>query len=139
MINKEEVQLLLDQLYEYMTFKEGEEPHFDRLKNLFVNGALVIEYIDEACQQHIQKDIGKHIEEMNKVFTDYPQIKSKGFSEKELSNTITIYGPMAHVRSQYEKKYFNGKNDIRSTGTNCIHLAKLNKELKIVSIGWYEN
>jgi|LSQX01.3.fsa_nt_gb hypothetical protein len=139
MISRDEIQILLERLYEYISFEPGEDPHVDMLKELFIEGASVIEYLDEGCQKHVQKDIERHIEEINRVFRGHPEITSKGFREKELDNSMTIYGPMAFVKSRYEKEFFNGKENIKATGTNCLHLAKIDGRLKIVSIGWYEN
>ncbi|MBN2694562.1 hypothetical protein JXR93_07855 [bacterium] len=138
-MKKNDIQILLDKLYEYISFQEGEEPNFFRINELFVDGAKVIEYKDKDFINYNEKNINLHILEMNEVFSKYPLIKSKGFREKEIENDIIINGPVAFVKSRYLKKYFNGKDNIESTGINCMQIAKLNNTLKIISISWYEN
>jgi len=106
MINKEEVQLLLDQLYEYMTFKEGEEPHFDRLKNLFVNGALVIE-APKSEQPHLPnyflyKDINEnklktYLKSRNSLLEEEPYFSSIINTAREFDlNPLILFSIAGH-------------------------------------------
>lgn len=138
MISETAVQRLLDNLYEYISFKAGDEPNLVRLLELFDERAIIIEYLDKSCKECARKSIYQHIEETINIFKQYPEIKSRGFNEVELHNTITIKGPVAYVESVYEKSYFNGKCVVSEIGINSMHIAKLGEELKIISIGWFQ-
>lgn len=134
----EVVQKLLDNLYESISFNEGEEPDFNNLSKLFLDGAKVMEYQDDKFTKYKVKDINEHVKEMYDVFNKYPEIKNKGFLEYEIENEIVFYGPIAFVKSNYFKKYFNGKETIQQIGTNCMQIVNCNGRYKIMSIGWYE-
>lgn len=110
MIKEKEVHELIDQLYNYISFAEGEEPKVGKLNELFIEGAVVIEYSDDQCLTFVQKTIETHIQEFKDVLEKYPIIKEKGFTEIPLEKHITFSGPLAYVESKYEKNILTEKN-----------------------------
>lgn len=137
-MNETIIQSFLEDFYAYISFEEGQEPNLESFRGLFMDEAVLIEYSDTSKGILSVDNIEHHVYEFEKVFHDYPIIKSKGFNEKEISHTISISGPMAFVESKYLKKYYNGSDYIETVGTNSIHLIWKENDLKIASIGWYE-
>lgn len=130
--------MLLDQIYDYMSFKEGQQPRYELLMELFHEEALIIEYTDKEFQYYSEKNIHRHIAEIEYVFSKDPEIKSKGFSVKELKNTISISGPTALVKSVYEKSYSDGIKEYNEIGLNSLQIARIEEKLLIVSMTCFE-
>ncbi|SCY54009.1 hypothetical protein [Alkaliphilus peptidifermentans] len=139
MITNEMIKKKLTNLYSHISFEAGKEPSYNKLKELFLDEAVVFEYLDSDYTEYRVKRIEEHIEEMYDIFEKYPVIKGRGFKEQELSNKNIISGPVALIVSEYKKEYFNGKHEVITVGTNNITMMLINEDLKIVSIGWYEN
>lgn len=137
-ITETAVQKLVDQLYEYMSFKVGEEPHHELLKGIFHEEAVIIDYAHRDFRYYNEKNIQRHIEEINFVLSKDPVIKCKGFSVKELNNTIYIAGPTALVKSVYEKKYSDGMKEFGEIGINSMQIVRINDDLKIISMACFE-
>lgn len=137
-MNEKIIQSFLEKFYAYISFEEGQEPNLESFRGLFMDEAVLVEYSDIKQGTLSIDNIDHHVYEFEKVFQDYPIIKSKGFNEKEISHKISISGPMAFVESKYLKTYYNGSDYIETVGTNSIHLIWQENALKIASIGWYE-
>lgn len=137
-ITETAVQKLLDQLYDYMSFMKGEEARYDLLRGIFHEEALIIEYNQQDCRYHNEKNIHRHIAEINYVLSQDPEIKSEGFTVTELNNTISIAGPTAFVKSVYEKRYSDGVQGFNEIGINTLQMARINQKLKIISMASYE-
>lgn len=125
-------------LYRAISCHPGTEPNYDKIRNLFVDNAIMAEYQEKDSKIPNVRTIDQHVKEIEDVFKKYSFISKNGFYENELSNNIIINGPVAMVCSEYEKKYFNGKKDIKNIGRNIMQIIKIDSEYKILSVSWYE-
>ncbi|MDD4839959.1 MAG: hypothetical protein PHE93_04745 [Clostridia bacterium] len=129
----------VNSLYKAISCEPNTEPNYDDLRELFVDNAIMAEY--ECINSNVPniKTIDEHISEIKTLFKKYSFVSKNGFLEKQLSIKIMMNGPVATVYSEYEKSYFNGKEDIKNTGCNILQIVKIDGNYKIISVSWFEN
>jgi hypothetical protein len=125
-------------LYRSISCEPGKKPDYDNIRKLFVDNAIMAEYVNKNSKIPNVKTIDEHIKEIENVFKIYPAISQKGFIENELSIKIMVKGPVATVCSEYEKYYYNGKIDMKNIGCNIFQMVKIDEIYKILSVSWYE-
>lgn len=134
-----EIKIFLEKFYQNISFKAGEEPDYTVFKSFFVENAMLTEFECSNSERYKIKTISQHLDEMASIFNAYPEIKKGGFNEKEVEHDISVYGPIAFVKSRYKKVYFNGAKWIEGYGTNCMQIVSLNGKLRVLSLAWYED
>lgn len=137
-MEKQSIQLFMETLYNRISFESGSEPQFKRLKELFHEEAVLVEYLDANQRSYTKKNIHEHVQEMMHTFEVYPEIKAAGFYEYEINNEIYASGPIACVISRYSKTFTFQNTQRTSEGTNVLQIANLDGQLKILSLSWYE-
>ena len=136
-MEKNKIKEFLSSFYKSISCEAGEIPNYKELKGHFLENAILAEYRKNK-ENPVVKSIDNHISEIEDAFRNFKFLSAKGFFEKELSNEIYINDSIAMIISKYEKRYFNGKEDITDIGTNSIQLIKVDGEYKILSIAWSE-
>jgi len=125
------IEVVLNSLYNSISFKKGGRPDLNKLKNLFLDEARLIRTTKDSYQImsveefvsnfNTQLDAGAFIE----------------FSENEIQKKIEMFGGIAHVFSTYETDFETRGGKLEARGINSIQLIEINGEWKVVNILWY--
>lgn len=125
------IQSTLDALYDVISGPVGEPRDFDRMRDLFVEGAAM----GSVSAGETGQGAGRIITLDEYIERSGPWLVENGFTERETRNEIDVWGEIAVVRSAYEG--LNGQTgEVFVTGVNFITLYKLEGEWKIASILW---
>jgi hypothetical protein len=124
------IEVVINSLYNSISFKKGERPDLNKLKNLFLDEARLIRTTKDSYQImsgeefvsnfNTQLDAGAFIE----------------FSENEIKKKIEMFGGIAHVFSTYETDFETPGGKLKARGINSIQLIEINGEWKVVTIFW---
>ena len=115
--------------YQAISFKKGEQPRYNEIKNYFSPQAQLINYRNDTAQV---TTIGQFID-LYKNFKETTHIEA--FYEEELYGKTEQFGRVAHRISTY-KTYINNMDTIAERGVNSFQLIKLKEGWKVSSIIW---
>ncbi|MEP6466284.1 MAG: hypothetical protein ABJB05_08260 [Parafilimonas sp.] len=119
----------VDDAYTSLSFKQGETPHFDRIKYAFIPQAQLINYISDTAQI-------LSIDDFVKAFKNYVQsTKIQSFNEQEIYGRTDQFGNIAQRISSY-KNYVNSVDIVKERGVNSFQLIKTPQGWKVSSIIW---
>ena len=125
----------MDTFYRTISFANGERFKSREFGDLFLNQAILIEKAGDSVKK---KTVEEHIRAFEDCIALYPQFFQEGFIEKQTAIEYLESDYCVLVKSQYEKRYHNGKEKVVATGYNHITLLDMNGSYQIVSIVWEE-
>jgi len=123
---------LLQELYEVISFVEGGEPDWQRMKALFSPHARITRITPEATDYYDLRgfqDMAKEMLELG-IFTS--------FHERERVRSERIFGGIAHVLSAYETKQSEWAKEPFARGVNAIQLIREPDGWRVLSLLWDE-
>ncbi len=132
---KEEIKHLnqkVDALFKAISFKEGNEPNISQIKELFIEGGLLIN-CNEATPQVFPVD--EFIEHFIGLF------QKKQFTslyEIEVHHKTKIYDHIAHRFSFYEAR-ISASTKPFAVGINTLQFIKIDGDWKISSMAWNDD
>jgi hypothetical protein len=125
------IEVVINSLYNSISFKKGARPALDKLKDLFLDEARLIRttkdsyevmsVVDFISSFNTRIDAGAFIE----------------FREYEIKRKIEMFGGIAHVFSTYQTDFETQGGKLNARGINSIQLIEMNNEWKVVNIFWY--
>jgi hypothetical protein len=126
------IDAIIKNVYQSITFREGEKPDLDRFRSLFITNALFIRITPDGVNR---MDLDGFISSFsNRIDTG----AMKSFSESDISRKAHSYGGIAQVWSSY-KKSINTEDPVSfGRGINCIQLFNDGKRWWITSILWQD-
>ncbi|MFY7997712.1 MAG: hypothetical protein ACOVSW_03850 [Candidatus Kapaibacteriota bacterium] len=131
----ENIERLLQSLYQSICFSKGEKPTFDSLRALFLPEGLLINNNNPATP--VVMSVEGFIDAVQSA------IHSGGleeFHEQEIARTIEVFGNVAHVFSTYEARFDATSKAPFSIGINTIQLVRIgsegNEEWRVCSMAW---
>ncbi len=127
---------LLDQtlrcMYEAISFREGEEPDWERIKAVFLPNARLTRVTPEGIEYF---DL-QAFEAMAMEMLDQGVYTS--FFEQEVARRAEVFGALAHVLSAYETKRSPIANGCLARGVNSIQLLWNGQSWRVLSLLWDE-
>jgi hypothetical protein len=119
----------VDDAYQVISFKKGQQLNFDNIKNCFVAKAMLFNFRNDSLEvltidQFVELYKGLV---MSNAFTS--------FYEEEIKGTTEQFGRIAHRISTY-KTYINTLDSVAERGVNSFQLIKTDKGWKVTSIIW---
>jgi len=116
--------------YSAISFKKGEKPRYNEIKNYFIPQAQLINYRSDTAQV---TSIGQFIDPLYKQFIEGNHISM--FYEEEIFCRTEQFGRVAHRISTY-KTYLNTMDTVAERGVNSFQLIKTKDGWKVSSIIW---
>jgi hypothetical protein len=122
----------LHALYEAISFPEGGEPNWQRMKALFHDSARLTRITPEGVEHFDLTSFQTMAMEMLDcgVYTC--------FFESEIKRATRVFGSMAHVLSAYETKRSPTARTSLSRGVNSIQLLWNGVTWQVLSLVWDE-
>ena len=119
----------VDDAYTSMSFKSGEQPQYDAIKNYFTPQAQLINFIDDTAQT-------LSINDFVKAFQNYVETtKIQSCKEPEIYGRTEQFGNIAQRISSY-KTYINSLDIVKERGVNSFQLIKTPQGWKVCSLIW---
>jgi hypothetical protein len=115
--------------YASISFKEGEKPRYDEIKNYFIPQAQLINFRSDSAEVI---GIGQFID-LYKGFVESNQVHL--FFEEEVFGRTEQFGKIAHRISTYNT-YLNTRDSVTERGVNSFQLIKTKQGWKVSSIIW---
>ena len=129
--SKTKLDVVLNALYESISFKSGGSPDLVKLKSLFVDGARLIRTDKENITQMSVDDFIQNY----KSRIDSGEIKE--FSEFEISRKTDNFGRIMQVFSTYGTDFKTAEGRLTMRGINSIQLIEVDNDWKVATILWY--
>jgi len=124
-------------LYETVTKEPGARFQWDRMRTLFVPGALLLPNLAQTRGVPQQHSVESFVAWIDSSWSRLPPGGDRGFTERETSAQWERFGDVAHVFSTYEKRYMT-ETRILGRGINSIQLVRRNGRWWIVAMSWDE-
>ncbi len=119
----------VDDAYAAISFKNGQQPHYDSIKDYFIPQAQLINYISDTAQI-------LSIDDFVKAFKAYVESdKIQSFNEQEIYGRTEQFGNIAQRISSY-KTYINSLDIVKERGVNSFQLIKTPQGWRVSSIIW---
>lgn len=126
-------------LYETVSRAPGKPFQWDRMRTLFLPGALMIPNTEQTrgtFTTHTVESFIRWIDESwQRVGIGGPN--DRGFAESHVAGITEQYGDIAHVMSTYEKHRW-GDTTVIGRGINSIQMVKKDGRWWVTSIIWDE-
>lgn len=132
MSNEQKIISTINEFYEVISGKSGEEREWEKLKSLFCEGAVLTPYVfsEQSNNKSIPYNIEGYINRINELTV------SSDFTERGFNYKIDIYGNIANVFSEYSAQINNSNETYMKKGINLIQLVYDVKVWKIISMLW---
>ena len=119
----------VDNAYAAISFKNGEQPRYDSIKDYFIPQAQLINYISDTAQI-------LSIDDFVKAFKNYVEsTKIQSFNEQEIYGRTEQFGNIAQRISSY-KTYINSPDIVKERGVNSFQLIKTPQGWKVSGLIW---
>ena len=125
------IEVVINSLYDSISFKKGERPNLHKLKKLFIDEARLIRTTKDSHEIMSVEDF------INSFNTRIDAGAFIEFREYEIKKRIEMFGGIAHVFSTYETDFETPGGKLNARGINSIQLMEINGEWKVVNIFWY--
>lgn len=129
MDNKIEIKRLIDNFYEIISGKTGEERNWSDFRALFFANAHLIPMKSDIKEP---LDIESYISRLDNF------LRTKDFYEYALNYGIEVFGNIAHVYSEYEAKISLKDDKPIKKGINLVQLINIGAQWKIVNMLWQD-
>lgn len=120
-------------LYEVISFSEGAEPDWARMREVFTPDARITRITPEGVDSFDVDSFQAMATEMLDlgVYT--------GFHERETARRADVFGAFAHVLSAYETKHSPDAEGCLARGVNSIQLLWTGRAWRVFSLLWDED
>ena len=127
----EAIDRLAKDLYECISFVEGGKPEVEKLRELLIKEARMINTDPE-----IPVNFG--VEEFIESFNEARTVGGlKEFHEKEIAHTTDIFGRIAQRFSTYEARFEIDSRIPAAVGINSIQFVKTDEGWKVSGMCWF--
>lgn len=127
--DEQAIKKAVNDAYAAISFKKGEEPQYDSIKNYFIPKAQLINFRNDTMQV---TSIDQFVY-LYRTFIESDSVKM--FYEKEIYGKTEQYGRVASRISTY-KTYLNTMDKPEERGVNSFQLVKTPQGWKVSSIIW---
>jgi hypothetical protein len=125
-------------LYETVSRAPGQPFQWDRMRSLFLPGALMIPNTEQTrgtFTTHTVESFISWIDQGWRTVIGTPN--DRGFAESHVAGITEQYGDIAHVMSTYQKHRWNDTT-VLGRGINSIQMVKKDGRWWVTSIIWDE-
>jgi len=126
-----DIDKLTRELYQSISFVEGGKPEPDKLKDLLLDDARMINTDPEIP---VNFGVGEFIESFKDALSAGAL---KEFNEKEVSHKTEIFGRIAQRFSTYEARFDAGAKEPAAVGINSIQFVKTDEGWKVSGMCWF--
>ena len=131
-VDIEEVNVTISKLFKAISFEKDSQPNMHQIKDLFIEGGLLINYNEENPQIF---SVGEFIDHFNGL---YKQGILSGLEDKEVYHKTKVYDRIAHRYSFYEARESPDEEPF-AVGINSIQLIKIGENWKVSSMAWNDD
>jgi len=128
----EEINKTISKLFAAISFERGSPPNMFQIKELFIEGGLLINYNEEAPQTFRVEDFISHFHDL------YDQGKIAALEDREVHHKTKVYDRIAHRYSFYEARA-SPNEGLFAVGINSIQLIKIGEDWKVSSMAWNDD
>lgn len=128
----EAVNSIISKLFAAISFEKGSQPRMHKMKDLFIEGGLLINYNEENPQIFRVEEFIDHFHDLHK------QGVISGLEDREVHHKTKVYDRIAHRYSFYEARVSVDEEPF-AVGINSIQLIKIGKEWKVSSMAWNDD
>lgn len=129
------IDAIVKALYNAVSFEAGGEPDYDRLRTLFLPGARLLPPNDDNMAV-APGDIEQFVEFSQSGLQASPDLREKGFIEREVARKTETFATIAHVFSTYEARYQATDAEPFARGINSIQLVRQAGRWWVLSMCW---
>lgn len=129
--NLKAIDELTGELYGCISFLEGDKPQLERLRELLLKEARMINTDPEIP---VNLGVEEFIESFNEALTVGGL---KEFNEKEIFHKTDIFGRIAHRFSTYEARFDAESMAPAAVGINSIQFVKTDEGWKVSGMCWF--
>ncbi len=115
----------IDDTYAVISGPAGQKRDFDKMRTLFAPGATLRVIGPKGLSGGTVDDY---------IAKSGPVLEKEGFTERELSRRVEVYGNLATAWSSYDGRTESGKIHVR--GINSFQLVQLDGKWLVASILW---
>jgi hypothetical protein len=126
----QQLDALMSEFYEVISFDEGGAPNWPRMAGLFSEHARITRLTPEGIDY---MDLGR-FRDMAEELIEVGAFTS--FYEREIARRADRYGNVMHVASAYETKVSPDASDYIERGVNSLQLIREGEEWRILSLCW---
>jgi hypothetical protein len=125
-----ELEITVTDLYQSICFSKGERPKLEKLKELFIQGGMLI---NNNADPPLVFTVDQFI---SAVEGQISKGASTEFQEKEVDQTTEVFGRIAQRFSKYESRLNISDPTPFSVGVNSIQLIKTGGKWLVTSLAW---
>ena len=129
----QEIDALIAKVFDAICFNEGERPNMFKLKDLFIEGGLLINYNE---QEPLSLPVSEFVPHFENV-VESGAIPS--LEDKEVFQKTEIYDRIAHRFSFYEARFKKEDEEPFARGVNSLQLIKTSDGWKVSSMAWNDD
>ena len=122
----------ISKLFEAISFEKGSPPNMHKIKDLFIEGGLLINYNEENPQTFRVEEFIDHFNDL------YKQGLITGLEDREVHHKTKVYDRIAHRYSFYEARVSPDEKPL-AVGINSIQLIKIGEHWKVSSMAWNDD
>ena len=122
-------ELVVEKLYELVTFNKGENPDWDEVKSLFLPEAIVV--LRTSYTETKVFNLESFVDDF-KNFIEKANVTETGFSETIIKKHSMVFGDIASFLVLYDAQITGSPR--KTTGVDHFSLIKRNGVWKIISI-----
>ena len=127
--------LVIKGLYESISFTPGSTPNYDKLKEFFYPGGILMPPRQQESEDHKVLSVDDFVD-MSKEFIANSEFGKLGFYEKEIARKEEQFGDTLVVLSAYEGKFKEEDPEPIARGVNNIQLIYERDRWWVVSMIW---
>jgi len=128
----EQINDTITKLFAAISFPEGQPPNMHKIKGLFIDRGLLIDYNEEQAQIFGVVDFIEHFNQLCQEGI------ISGLEDREVYHKTKIYDRIAHRYSFYEARVDPASAPF-AKGINSIQLVKIGSEWRISSMAWNDD
>jgi hypothetical protein len=127
---KAELEALIDEFLRAVSFREGERPSYDQIRDLFIDDAKLIKTGSDPPEiSTVDEFIAPR-----QALVDSGALTS--FEEVEIADTTEVFGNIAHRLSTYEKRGIEKGTPFRAIGVISTQFIRTPGGWKMSSMAW---
>ncbi|MGH7752357.1 MAG: hypothetical protein ACREN5_06045 [Gemmatimonadales bacterium] len=131
------IDAIVKALYETVGFPPGGDQDSTRMRTLFAPGAhLIPPQSPQRPDSFLVWTVDEYLRVIRAAMQVNPNLKSRGFSEREVARRTERFGNLVHLFSTYESRYTAQDSVPFARGINSIQVMFHNNRWWVLNIAW---
>ncbi len=129
MTTEDELAALTAAFFDAVSFEPGERPDYDAIRDLFIDGGLLIKNIDVPDVATVDEFIAPR-----RALVDSGELTA--FEERELADITEVFGNVAHRMSTYAKSGTQGGRTFAARGVISTQFVLTPSGWRMSAMAW---